>query len=160
MKVKDLIIDQQNEFIDTDYGYQEEVKPMEETKSQTNGLPEAPASATVKIKSPNGFEYLFTMRDEKASNLLYKMQAMEKHLIEKGYTALAQNAYGKPQVPTKPCPKHNVPMKEKTSKTGEKFYSHSQGVYPNLDYCNGQGFRNEMNHQMTPSGSNMNEMDV
>lgn len=113
----------------------------------TKGLPEAAASATVKVKSEKGFEYLFTMRSDSSKDLLYKMEAMETHFITKNFTPLSQS-YSKfppkPEVPTKPCPTHNVPMKEKVSKTtGEKFYSHSRGVYPNLDWCNGQGFQGE-----------------
>lgn len=62
------------------------------TEEPKNQLPEAPASASVKIKSPNGFEYIFTMRDEKASELIKKMEALENtYFIPKGYTALAQN---------------------------------------------------------------------
>jgi len=62
---------------------------------QKNVLPEAPASATVKIKSKDGFEWLFTMRDEKASTLMFKMKAMEKNWLESGFTPLAQNSFGK-----------------------------------------------------------------
>lgn len=67
----------------------------EKKQEQQNILPEAPASATVKIKSPNGFEWLFTVRDEKASVLSFKMRAMEKNWMEQGFTPLAQNAFGK-----------------------------------------------------------------
>lgn len=63
-----------------------------------NQLPEAPASATVKIKSPNGFEWLFTIRDEHASTLVFKMNSMEDNWIKFGWTPLAQNSYQKPTV--------------------------------------------------------------
>lgn len=106
-------------------------------------FPEAPASVSVKIKSSKGYEYLFTMRDEKVSDLMVKIKTMEAKWIEEGYTPLVQNSFGKPQVPTKPCPKHNEPMKEKTNLKGEKFFSHYRGSYPNLEYCNGSGFLSE-----------------
>lgn len=67
----------------------------EKTQSATNNLNEAPASATVKIKSKNGFEYLFTLRDEKASNLMFKIKAMEEKWLGLGWTPLAQNSFGK-----------------------------------------------------------------
>lgn len=86
----------------TDEGYKDDIseimdkedkieeKPEDRTTEQQ--LPEAPASATVKIKSKNGFEWLFTIRDEKASVLSFKMEAMEKKWISQGFTPLAQNA--------------------------------------------------------------------
>lgn len=60
---------------------------------------EAPASATVKIKSANGFEYLFTLRDEKASTLMFKIKAMEEKWMGLGWAPLAQNAFGKKEKP-------------------------------------------------------------
>jgi len=68
-------------------------------EEQTSTLPEAPASATVKIKSKDGFEWLFTMRDEKASTLMFKMKAMEKNWLESGFTPLAQGFGKKPAEP-------------------------------------------------------------
>lgn len=118
---------------------------MEEKVKETQQLPEAPASATVKIKSPNGFEYLFTMRDEKASTLMFKMKAMEDKWKGLGYEPLAQNTSFKRETPTKRCTIHNVDMREKTSKTtGKKYFSHWQGTYPNLgDQCFGEGFQGQ-----------------
>ncbi len=85
-------------------------KTTEEQEQSTNNLNEASASATVKIKSKNGFEYLFTLRDEKASVLMFKLAAMEKKWIDLGWTPLAQNAFKGPQkpieyVPDRVCPK-------------------------------------------------------
>lgn len=71
-----------------------------DNEKQTNQLPEAPASATVKIKSKNGFEWLFTIRDESAKNLMFKMNAMETNWLNNGFTPLAQNQFGrKPTAP-------------------------------------------------------------
>lgn len=67
----------------------------EKTQSATNNLNEAPASATVKIRSKNGFEYLFTLRDEKASNLMFKIKSMEEKWLGLGWTPLAQNSFAK-----------------------------------------------------------------
>lgn len=111
---------------------------------------EAPASATVKIKSSNGFEYLFTMRDEKASNLLYKMRVMEAKFIELNYTPVA-NGGGYPkreEKPKKECPAHKGVMMTEKERNGEKFFSHSKGVYPNFgEWCNGKGYPSEMTQQ-------------
>lgn len=65
---------------------------MEETKPQIEQLPEAPASVNYKIKSPAGFEYMFTMRSERASTLQFRMAAMEKHWLEAGFVPLPQYA--------------------------------------------------------------------
>lgn len=97
-----------------------EVKPI-------NQLPEAPASASVKIKSPNGFEYIFTMRDEKASNLLFKMKAMEDHFLKGGYTALSQNTSKFPPKKEKEyaegkfCPQDGGRLVISEKKDGSKF---------------------------------------
>lgn len=37
------------------------------------------------------------------------------------------------------CSVHNLKMKEKQGKFG-KFYSHSRGEYPKLEWCSGKGF--------------------
>jgi hypothetical protein len=63
-------------------------------KTEVNQLPEAPASATVKIKSKDGFEWLFTIRDESAKTLMFKMKAMESNWTANGFTPLAQG-FGK-----------------------------------------------------------------
>ena len=38
---------------------------------------EAPASATVKIKTPSGFQWMFTIRDMTASGLIMKIKQFE-----------------------------------------------------------------------------------
>lgn len=38
------------------------------------------------------------------------------------------------------CEVHEVMMKERMGKNG-KFYSHSKGQYPDLQWCSGQGFK-------------------
>lgn len=124
-------------------------------------LPEAAASGTVKFKSKNGYEWLFTIRKTSGSELLQAIEKLELELIAKEAQPLAQSfgAGARPQVvvPTKPCPKHNVPMKERIRKdTGEKHFSHSRGVYPNLEWCNGGGFPDEIKtvQQYEESGGN------
>lgn len=112
-----------------------------------NKLNEAPASATVKIKSPKGFEYLFTLREMNGTTLLSKMETLELTLLEKGYSALSQSFSKypeKPKLPEKPCPLHqSMMLKERDGKNG-KFWSHGIGIYPNLTWCNGQASAEEL----------------
>src|SRR5258708_1044145 len=83
----------------------EKQPPVEEVK-----FDEAPASVTVKIKSPAGFEYMFTMRSDKASTLMFRMKAMEENWTKSGFTPIAQNVYSKKEakpveyVPNRVCP--------------------------------------------------------
>src|SRR5450631_1804472 len=68
------------------------MKPDEQKMPEENlDFQEAPASATVKIKSPNNFEYMFTIRSDKASTLMFKIHAMETKWMKEGFTPLAQN---------------------------------------------------------------------
>src|SRR5690348_1467111 len=95
--------------------------------TEQNSFEEAPASVTVKIKSPAGFEYMFTMRDEKASKLMFKMKAMEKNWTEGGFTPLAQNAFGRGQqkpveyVPNRTCPNDGGRLINAKKKDGTAF---------------------------------------
>lgn len=120
-------------------------------------LNEAPASASVKIKSKNGFEYIFTLRDEKASNLMFKIAAMEEKWMGLGWIPVAQNSGFKSnpqasQVPTKMCMVHQVEMKQKISKTsGKPYFSHSQGEYPNLTMCFGKGWQTKEQPNQNPN---------
>lgn len=124
-----------------------------ENKEEKQQLPEAPASVTVKVKSPAGYEYLFTMRDESTKNLLFKMTAMEKHFISQGFQPIAQgNGFPKrEEKPKKECSIHHVQMTEKVSKKdGSKYFSHSKGKYPDFgEWCNGTGYPSEMNQNRT-----------
>ena len=109
-------------------------------RTMENKIGEAPASSTVKIKSKNGFEYLFTLRDMTGTTLLDKMEKLEIDLLARGYSALSQSFSKfteKPKLPEKPCPIHPTMLKERDGKNG-KFWSHSMGTYPNLTWCNGQ----------------------
>lgn len=121
-------------------------KPIE--KQPEKQLYEAPTSASVKIRSARGFEYIFTLRDEHASSLMFKINAMEEKWLALGWTPLAQQQPrkfedNKPEVVTKPCPVHPEEiMKEKVSKkSGKKYFSHSKGIYPDLTMCFGQGWQ-------------------
>jgi hypothetical protein len=110
------------------------------TKNSTNGtapapvpdapaLPEAPASASAKMVSPQGIEWLLTVRDFTVNGLLHKAKVLEDHLLKDGWTP-ARNGYGRSTAPAGDapaangaaplCPTHKTPMKP--SKHGKGFY--------------------------------------
>ncbi len=105
----------------------------------TNSFDEAPASVTVKIKSPTGFEYMFTMRNDKASTLMFRMKAMEKIWTDTGFTPLAQNAFSKGQqkpveyVADRVCPTDSGKLIKAKKKDGTPFIK-----CENNKYINGQ----------------------
>ena len=47
---------------------------------------EAPASVTLSVKSPKGFDVLFTLRNDDFDTMIYSMQKAESKLAELGYT--------------------------------------------------------------------------
>lgn len=105
---------------------------------------EAPVVMWTNYKRSDGFEVSLTLRGADISIVATRLNEAIVRIREVGGTPISRsNGFAKPQVPTKPCPKHQVDMKEKTNKQGEKFYSHSRGVYPNLEWCNGKGFADE-----------------
>ena len=53
---------------------------MQETKN----------SVTYSVKTPNGYEVLFTMRDDTPELLLAKMQKLEIHMATNGFEAIAK----------------------------------------------------------------------
>ena len=85
-------------------------------KNEPTMLPEAPASATAKMTSPSGVEWLVTLRDLSASGLLKKINRLEDELLGTGWTsATASNVGSDASAPaadgTPVCPVHRVPMK-------------------------------------------------
>lgn len=57
------------------------------TQPEPAALPEAPASASAAMISPNGIEWLLTTRDFSVNGLLQKVKVMEDHLLKDGWTA-------------------------------------------------------------------------
>jgi len=53
---------------------------MQETKN----------SVTYSVKTPNGYEVLFTMRDDTPELLLAKMQKLEIHMATQGFEAITK----------------------------------------------------------------------
>ena len=92
--------------------------------SSETDFQEAPTSATVKIKSTAGFEYMFTLRDEKASNLMAKIGVMEKKWLALGWTPVVMQPKAYPKKPVvyvegRTCPKCNSKLVEADTKKGK-----------------------------------------
>lgn len=88
---------------------------------------EAPASITYSITSKDGFNALFTVRDDMVKNLFIKMEVVEKTLLDKGYKPQVKQSFErKPFVPQPSasgnfCPKCHAPMA--MSKAGKEYCS-------------------------------------
>ena len=96
-----------------------------QTPTNTNGhtpttpaFSEAPASATVKVTTPGGYDLMITFRATRVADLLQQAQTVEGWLIAHNFTpAPAFKGNGKPsQGDAAPadaplCPTHQKPMK-------------------------------------------------
>lgn len=109
-------------------------------------------SATVKVRSPRKFEWLFSIRAEATKDLFEKMAIMEEHWMDaewepipQGYPSPSRMSNKAPESSgaTKMCQEHNIPMLERISKkTGKPYFSHSQkDESGNWQACFGQGFK-------------------
>lgn len=101
---------------------------MTMSNEEQNTFPEAPASNTFKVKSVNGFEHLFTMRDVSVKDLIVKIETIEKAFLDKGWTPLAQqprsNGFPPKQVDFvegRVCPTCSEKLVHTQTKEGKKF---------------------------------------
>lgn len=111
---------------------------------------EAPRSATVKVKSANGFNWLFTMRETTGQELITDIESFEKVVLAKGWMPVEERSFGgsnasfnKPPKVTKPCliPGHPELVEKLSKKTGKPYFGHWEGRYPDLGrQCFGQGY--------------------
>ena len=116
----------------------------------TDGLPEAPASASVRCQI-EGFEWLVTIREFAGETpgltLLGKIKAVNEKIVQMGGGPIfGKNNGGKAaeaapdgEPAEKMCPIHNVMMKRRSGESGT-WYSHSlgKGADGKTIYCNGQ----------------------
>ena len=96
-------------------------------------FPEAPASVTLSVTTPSGYPALFTIRDEKVSELVKKITTIEESFKELGYKPQERN-YGKKDYPKdyvegRVCPKDAGRLLNKTSKAGKKYIACENGKY-------------------------------
>jgi len=93
-------------------------------KDKRKELPEAKSSVTYSVTTKDGFNALFTVRDDSGSTLLKAMELIEKELVDKGYKP--QVRYSK-QAPKEkdwlktPCPKCGNRVYHVKTKTGKEF---------------------------------------
>lgn len=87
------------------------------SEQTTVNLPEAPAAATAKVKSPNGFEWMVTTRGFTTNEVLDRLPKLEEWLMSHNYTPAENSHRSSAANGTAPnCPTHNKPMK--ASKAG------------------------------------------
>ena len=63
-------------------------------KDQTNIIGEAPASATLSVVTPKGYNTLFTLREMSGEVLLAKITALENKLETLGYKPQLRAVFG------------------------------------------------------------------
>ena len=81
-------------------------------------MPEAKASATYSLRSPKGFDVLYTVRSMNSGDLFEEMDAIEQGLVDKGYTS-KNGGGGKVNEDLGNCPKCNSPLVSFTTKSGK-----------------------------------------
>lgn len=121
----------------------------------TTDLGEANAVMFTNYKRTDGFEVSFTLRNGSGKDLMGKFDKAIEEIKLAGGTPLSFKSGGgfpaKPAAPTKPCEFHQGQMlKQKILQDGKELWSHSRGVYPNLQYCNGIGFPDERGQVREP----------
>jgi hypothetical protein len=96
-------------------------------------LNEAPASATLSVITPSGYNTLFTVRDTQVSELVKKIETLEGIFERMGYKPQPTRTFGgqkeKDYVQGRVCPKDGGKLVNKVSKTGKKFISCDNGKY-------------------------------
>lgn len=90
-------------------------------------IPEAIASVTYTLETPNGFNILFTVRGDSGATLLEAMKTtIEPTLVKDGYKA-QQSRFGGPKVAKpieysdKPCPTCGSKLIKGTTQDGRNF---------------------------------------
>lgn len=120
--------------------------PWEEEKQKL--IPEAAASATCKVKTPNGFQWLVTVRDLSQESLLDTLENTEILMIERGCSPAEQKSYSGSKSVKKQsksdsneelCPKCGAPIEIRTTKSGKnagrKYKVCSENEYNSDEGC-------------------------
>ena len=114
------------------------------------------AIAFTAYKRTDGFEISLTFRGDSGTEVLALMDKALDSVKEKGGTPVSKSFSKFPpkvEVPTKPCPKHNQPMRERQGKDGKpNYWSHNKGIYPSLEWCSGSGFPGDLKDEVEESG--------
>ena len=98
-----------------------------------NNLNEAPASATLSVITPKGFNTLFTIRDMSVNELIKKITIVEEKISELGYKPQIKPVFGAKKevsyVEGKLCPVDGGKLKIINSKDGKTYWSCENGKY-------------------------------
>lgn len=105
---------------------------------------EAPASATLRVVTPTGYEVLLTTRAGRMSDLLTQLTTLEAWLVDHQWQA-APTGKGKPiqgdaATGENPplCDKCNQPMKRRTTKDGSRSFWSCATKYGDGAWCQGK----------------------
>ena len=107
---------------------------------------EAPASATLRVVTPTGYEVLLTTRAGRMSDLLSQLTTLESWLVDHQWQA-APTGKSKPQAnqgdaatgENPPlCDKCNQPMKRRTTKDGSRAFWSCATKYGDGQWCQGK----------------------
>ena len=121
------------------------------TNGNGNGHPpaqtwtEAPASATLRVVTPTGYEVLLTTRAGRMSDLLTQLTTLETWLVDHQWQA-APTGKGKPQAAQGDaatedaplCDKCGQPMKRRTTKDGTRSFWSCATKYGDGNWCQGK----------------------
>jgi hypothetical protein len=103
---------------------EEKAKEKAETMRQ-EAMPEAVASVSYNIVTPNGYPIIFTMRGVSESSLFERMDSIEVFMKDAGYTPEVKRTFAgaKPkEFVDEKCPKCGSPLVIITTKDGKKAH--------------------------------------
>lgn len=99
-------------------------------------VPEAVSSVTYTLNTPNGFPILFTMRGPSEADVLGRMNKLEKHLLDNGYTAQIRKGTQKPtQYTGDKCPKCGGQVLDKEKLIHCENYKYDYTAKKNVGTC-------------------------
>ena len=107
---------------------------------------EAPASATVKVTTPGGYDLMITFRATRVADLLSQAQTVETWLIAHNFTPAPTRPASKPQdaangvqsEPAPVCDRCGQPMKRRTTKDGSRSFWSCATKYGDGSWCQGK----------------------
>lgn len=122
------------------------------TDNQT--LPEAPASATLSVVTPRGYNTLFTLRETSGLTLLDKIESLEKELERREYKPQVKQAFGVKKeldyVEGKTCPKDGGRLVKKVTKAGKPYHKCENGKWNPVSGASGCDFVDWLDSNIKP----------
>lgn len=131
-----------------------------EPKTPNTGS-ESPASVTYSITSKDGFNALFTLREESGEKLLQKMAVVESKLLALQYKPQVKQMFGKKEVKYvegKVCPLCKGRLIEKTKTDGKPYHKCENGKFnPLTKQTDGCNFVDWLNPKISTQEAGANE---